>query len=175
MIPRPGENEFAAYYVKYVSLVPEDDLLPVLHSQLQDLGKVVASVPAERETFRYGPGKWSIREVIGHLIDGERVFGYRTFCIGRGEPASLPTFDENQYVRLSHYDQIPLAELMAEFELARRSNLMFLARMTEETSAWTGTVGGNPVSVRAVVCIMIGHVRHHINVLREAYGVPVGA
>ncbi|HBD07825.1 MAG TPA: DinB family protein [Syntrophobacteraceae bacterium] len=175
MITRPAEEEFAPYYMKYVSLVPEGDLPPVLHAQIGDLQRVIASVSPERETYQYGPGKWSIREVLGHIIDGERVFGYRTFCISRGEPASLAIFDENHYVAMSQYDKIPLSELFAEFEIVRRSNLAFLSRLDEEPAKRRGIVGNNPVSVRAIAYIMVGHVRHHINVLGRSYGITPGA
>jgi hypothetical protein len=175
MISRPLEDEFSPYYLKYVSLVPEGDLLPVLQSQIGDLKKVLASVSPDRETYRYGPGKWSVREVLGHMIDGERVFGYRTFCISRGEPASLAIFDENQYVAMSQYNTIPLSELSGEFELVRRCNLAILIRLDDEAAKRRGTVGTNPVSARAIAYIMAGHFRHHLNVLRRSYGIPAGA
>jgi hypothetical protein len=171
MILRPAEKEFAPYYQKYISLVQGNDLLAVLQSQLHDVRSMAALVTPERETYRYAPGKWSIREVLGHVIDGERLFGFRAFCVSRMEASSLPTFDENWYVAHSHYDHYPLADLLLEFESVRRANLLFLARLSGEEWSQMGTVGNNPVSVRAIGYIMAGHVRHHLNILGVSYGV----
>lgn len=172
MIDRPAESEFAAFYKGYVSLVPEGDVLSVLEAQARGVPDLAATVPAERETFRYAPGKWSIRELVSHLVDAERVFGYRAFCIGRGDQVSLPGFDENTYVAESGADIQPLARLAKEFALVREGNLAALRRL--DASAWkrVGTANGSPVSVRALSFIMAGHVLHHLGVLRERYGVP---
>lgn len=175
MISRPSDSEFAPYFLRYVSLVTESDVLSTLEDQSVDLMRLMAAVPPELETFRYAPGKWSVREVLGHLIDGERVFGYRAFCISRGESAALPLFDENQYVAAADYNTRPLAEIVPEFLLIRKSNLVFLGRLTDEAWKRIGTSSGKPISVRALAFIMVGHVRHHVNVLRTAYGLFDGA
>jgi hypothetical protein len=174
MISRPVENEFAPYYMRYISLVPEDDLLSVLQNQLADLTLFAAAVAPEYEKYCYAPGKWSLREVVGHLIDSERVFGYRAFCISRGDTALLAIFDENLYVAMSRYDERPLPDLVLEFELIRRSNLLFLAQLTDDAWKRMGSVGNNPVSVRALAFIMAGHVRHHLNIMLERYSVSGG-
>ena len=101
MTERPAEAEYAPFYAGYVALVPETDVLAVLEGQVDAMRRLLASVPAESETYRYAEGKWSLRQVIGHLVDGERVFGYRAFCFSRGEQAALPSFDENAYVAAS--------------------------------------------------------------------------
>jgi hypothetical protein len=108
MTTRPAASEYASYYERYVSLVPEAAILPVLERQTADLRQLVGDVRPNQETFRYAPNKWSVREVLGHIIDGERVFGYRAFCISRGERSPLPSFDENEYIRASAYNTIPL-------------------------------------------------------------------
>jgi hypothetical protein len=169
-IARPGENEYASFYAGYVALVPEADILEVLGRQAGEIRDLVASVPPAREAHRYEEGKWSIREVLGHLVDGERVFGYRAFCISRGERAGLPSFDENQYVAETRADAIPLQELAAELGLVRESNLAFLRRLAPSEWERMGTASGKPVSVRALAWIMAGHPRHHVRVLRERYG-----
>jgi hypothetical protein len=171
MISRPMESEFAPYFLRYVSLVPENDLFPILQSQITDLETLAASLSSEQERYRYAPGKWSIREVIGHIIDGERVFGYRAFCFSRKETALLPIFDENRYVEMAQYGEQPLIDLVHEFGLVRKSNLLFLSPLPEATCEQTGLVGNNAISVRALAYIMAGHVRHHMNVLRESYRV----
>ncbi|OGB95868.1 MAG: hypothetical protein A2Z31_08020 [candidate division NC10 bacterium RBG_16_65_8] len=175
MAARPSDKEFAAYYARYVSLVPESDVLSALESQIGVIERIARSVSRERETYRYAAGKWSIREVFGHLIDGERVFGHRAFCISRGEAAPLPKFDENAYVAESRYNDCALADLLAEFAGIRHSNLTFLRRLTEEDWQRFGTASDNPVSVRALAFIMAGHVRHHLNVLHASYGVSPAA
>src|SRR5258706_12326107 len=101
---RPLETEYAPYYQGYVAQVAEEDILPVLRSQLDALDVLLNQVTPERETYRYAEGKWSIREIVGHLIDGERVFGYRTFCIAPGESQDLPGFDRNDNIAAADYD-----------------------------------------------------------------------
>ena len=168
---RPESSEYAPFYAGYVARVPEADVLSVLQLQADEILDLARALPAAKETFRYADGKWSIREVLGHLIDGERVFGYRAFCFSRGEQAPLPSFDENQYVAAAGADQIPAAELSSEFAAVRASNLAFLRRLSAAEAKHLGTASGKPVSVRALAYIMAGHPRHHVAVLRERYGV----
>ncbi len=168
---RPESSEYAPFYAGYVARVPEDDIVSVLQKQADEIRDLARALPAAKETFRYADGKWSIREVLGHLIDGERVFGYRAFCFSRGEQAPLPSFDENQYVAAAGADAIPLAELASEFAAVRASNLAFLRRLSGAEAARLGTASGKPISVRALAYIMAGHPRHHVAVLRERYGV----
>jgi hypothetical protein len=168
---RPKANEYAPFYAGYVARVPEDDILSVLARQKHEIADLAASLPAAKEGFRYAEGKWSVREVLGHLIDGERVFGYRAFCISRGEQAALPGFDENQYVAAARADAIPLRELVAELGAVRDANLAFLLRLGDDDWTRVGTASGKPVSVRALAWIMAGHPRHHLAVLRERYDV----
>src|SRR4051812_1040245 len=109
---RPTDTEYASYYATYVSLVTETDVIAALAGQPALLRQLAASMAADRETFRYAPGKWSVREVLSHLIDGERVFGYRAFCISRGEQQPLPGFDQNDYMETSDADARPLEDLV---------------------------------------------------------------
>ena len=169
MINRPSEEEYAPFYAGYVSLVPEDDILPALERQPQELAALAAEVRPDHETYRYEKEKWSLREVFGHLGDAERVFGYRLFCIGRGDQTSLPGFDERQYVARSHFDRVPLGELADEFSTLRRSNLSTIRRLQPADWARVGTANNAPVSVRALAFIMTGHVRHHMSVVRTRY------
>lgn len=168
---RPQESEYAPYYQGYIAHVTEEEVLPVLRSQLDDLDLLLGGVAPERETYRYAEGKWSIREIAGHLIDAERVFGYRAFCIARGESQNLPSFDQNDYLLTAPYDRIELEDLLSELRLVRLANIAMLRSLDEE--AWTrvGTANDNQVTVRALAFIMAGHVRHHMGVLRERYAV----
>ena len=170
-LARPQATEFAPFYAGYVARVPEDDVLSVLQKQQDEIRQLARALPAVRESFRYAEGKWSIREVLGHLIDGERVFGYRAFCFSRGEQAPLPSFDEGQYVAEAGADRIPAAELGDEFASVRAANLAFLRRLSAAEGARLGTASGAPISVRALAYVMVGHPRHHVAVLRERYGV----
>jgi DinB superfamily len=166
---RPQPTEHAPFYATYVSLVPETDILQVLRAQPDELGRLALTVPPEKEGFRYADGKWSIRQVFGHLVDAERVFGYRAYCIGRGETANLPSFDENEYVDNADFDRVPLSELAAEFSATRLSHLPFLKRFDERTVAIQGSASGKPITVRALLYIMAGHVRHHMGIIHDRY------
>ena len=172
---RPQENEYAPFFHGYVARVSEDDILPVLQSQIDSFGSLLKEVNPDRETYRYGAGKWSIREVAGHVIDSERVFGYRLFSISRGEQKSLPGFDENEYMNASSYNHVSLTELFEEFKLVRSSNLAILRAPNEEVWRRKGIANDSPVTVRALAFIMVGHVRHHMHVLSERYRLHASA
>jgi hypothetical protein len=169
MREKPGIEEFAPFFAGYVSLVPETDVLPVLEDQAAEVRRQAQLFSPDRESFRYAAGKWSVREVVGHMGDAERVFGYRAFCIGRGEAANLPGFDEQQYVAHSSFGACALADLVDEFSRLRESNLLVLRRLDEAAWKRFGSANGSPVSVRALAFIMAGHVRHHLNVLSTRY------
>lgn len=166
---RPLETEYASFYQSYVSHVTEDDILPAMRSQIDALDVLLDRVPPERETYAYAEGKWTIRQIIGHLIDGERVFGYRALCIARGETQNLPGFDENAYMPNAPYEHVELEDLLSEFRLVRLSNIALFRTLEEAAWAREGTANETPVTVRALAYIMVGHVRHHMGVLRERY------
>ena len=166
---RPTESEYAPDYQSYIDQVSQSDILPVLRAQMDELDVLLGRVEPHQETFRYAEGKWSIREIVGHLIDGERVFGYRAFCIARGEQQNLPGFDQDDYMLTSHYDQSELEDLISELRLIRLGNIAMFRTLDEEAWSRTGVANNNSVSVRALVFVMAGHLRHHMNVLREKY------
>lgn len=166
---RPNESEYAPYYQSYVDQVSENDILHVLRAEVDELDVLLGQLPADRETYAYAEGKWTIREMIGHLIDGERVFGYRALCIARGEKQNLPGFDQNDYMLTAPYKHIELEDLLSELRLVRLSNLAMFRSLDEEAWNRVGTANGNEITVRALAFIMGGHVRHHMNVLRERY------
>jgi hypothetical protein len=172
---RPGTSEYAPFYETYVSKVPEAEVLPVLEAQGEQVRRIAAAVPADRERHRYAPGKWSVREVFGHLIDSERLFGFRALCIARGDTTPLPGFDQETYMAGAGYDEVPLAELASELAAVRETNLLFLRRLSEAAWSRVGTANGTPVSARALGYVMAGHLRHHLAILRERYGVHVPA
>lgn len=168
---RPSPNDYASPYAGYVSLVPEDDVLSAIETQSSEVQKVLSSLDDARAGYRYADGKWSIKEVIGHLTDAERVFGYRALCIARGEQTSLPGFDENEYVSNANFDSWRIGELAESYALTRRANIVLFRNFAPEAWERRGLANNNPVTVRALAFIIAGHERHHLKVLRERYGV----
>ena len=175
MIEKPSESEYAPFYAGYIAKIQGEDVLEILERQSSELRRLAASVTPEREVFRYAPGKWSMREVFGHLTDGERIFGYRAFRIGRGDQTPLPGFDENEYVAASGYHDQDLPSLVEEFSLVRAGNLAILRNLAGDAWARVGTANNYPVSVRALAYIMAGHVQHHLEILNEKYGLKAAA
>lgn len=173
MIERPGTGEYAEFYAGYISGLPAGDILEILELQKDQLRQLAAAVKADRETFRYAPGKWSVREMVGHLIDAERVFSYRALCFSRGDETPLPGFDENFYVARANFDARTLQSLLEELILLRSANVLLFRSLAAEDLARVGVANGFPVSVRALAFILAGHLHHHFNVLRERYGIEV--
>jgi len=169
MIDRPAPSEHNAYFAGYIAAVPEGDVLDLLAAQPGRLGRVAAAAAGERERHRYAPGKWSVREVFGHLIDGERIFGYRAYRIGHGDTTPLASFEQDPYVAAAGFDAIPLADSAAEFALAREANLRAIRRLLPAAAERAGVAGGWPISFRALVFILAGHVEHHLRILAERY------
>jgi len=169
MTRRPVEGEFASFYAGYIASVPERDVLPVLESQPADL-RALGSRVAGRDTFRYKPDKWTILQTFGHLIDTESVMGYRAFCIGRGEEKPLPGFDQNDYVAGADSGERSATDMAHEFAAVRHANLWTIRRWTPEEWSRVGNANGHPISARAIAYVMAGHVRHHMAILRDRYG-----
>lgn len=159
--------EFNPFYAGYIAHLKETDPVPVLKLQPSSLAGLLSNVKDEQ--YAYAPGKWTIREVAGHLCDAERVFGYRLFCISRGERKGLPSFDENGYVARSGYSKIPLADHLHQFKLLREANVQVISQLEPVQFLKTGWASGKRISVRALVRILGGHVRHHETILIERY------
>jgi hypothetical protein len=174
-IDRPTAGEYPPVFERYVARVPEADALAPLERQASEIRAALGALPADRAGYRYAPGKWSIREVLGHVTDTERVFAYRAMCIARGETAPLPGFEENGYAANAGHDLYALGDLLAEFEAVRRANVSMLSHLDEKALRRIGTANGAPVTARAIAYMMVGHARHHLAVLAEKYGVAVGA
>lgn len=168
-IALPAAGEYAPYYGKYVALVGPDPLA-ALESQARSTAALLAATPEEKGTHRYAEGKWSVKEVIGHLADSERVFAYRALRIGRADTTDLPGFDENAYVPAGGFDRRTLADLAAEFAAVRAATLSLVRSFDEGAIARRGSANGAPVTVRALVAIIAGHEAHHVGLLRERYG-----
>lgn len=171
-IARPGPDEFAPYYAGYVARVPDGaDPLHILVAQYETVPAVLLAVPREREQHRYAPEKWTIKEVIGHIADAERIFAYRLLRIARGDATPLPGFEEKGYVLHGGFAGRSLADITDEWVAARRATLALVRGLADDAWERRGTASGMGVSARALLYIIVGHVAHHMNVLKERYGV----
>jgi hypothetical protein len=170
-LSRPEASEYAPFYAGYISLVEGGDVVSELERQGRELTALVRSIPESRAGFRYAEGKWSIRDLVGHVIDGERVFAFRALCFARGDAQPLPGFEQDDWAPVASpgLASASIADLADEFESLRRSNVRMLRRLTDADWTRTGIASGNLVSVRALAFIMAGHVAHHTRVLRERY------
>ena len=166
---RPDQSEYAPYYQQYIKDVPQIDILEYLKQQLDETVKLFSGVSEEKASFRYAPDKWSVKEVLGHILDSERIFAYRALCISRDEKNSLPGFDQNIYTANANFDKLKLTDIVEEFVALRKSNLKMFGNFSEEMWTRKGTANKNEVTVRAVAYILAGHALHHINVVREQY------
>jgi hypothetical protein len=167
-IARPEPGEYNPMFQRYVDRVPDADVLVALEAQVDD---VTRALRGANERHRYAPGKWSVREVVGHVVDTERMFGYRLLCLARGDKQNLPSFDEDEYAAASGHDNIPLSDLVGQFELVRTSHVRLARNLDDAAWAREGTANGKRMTVRAMPFVMVGHVRHHLAVLAEKYGV----
>ena len=165
----PDLSEYAPYYRTYTSKVPSGNILDILSHQLDTALQVLGGVPPDRETFRYAPDKWSIREVVGHLADTERVFALRALAFARSDPHAFPAMEQDDYVAVAGFDARPLSELIEEFSHQRKSNVVLFRSFDDETAARAGTASGVRFTARCIPYIMAGHVVHHLAVLRERY------
>jgi uncharacterized damage-inducible protein DinB len=166
---RPGRDEYAPYYEKYVSLVPAGDIVSTLERQLTETLALLRSVPEERADSSYEPGKWSVKELVGHVCDTERVFSHRALRFARGDRTPLPGYEQDDYVRAANFGMRTLASIAEEFARVRASTVALFQSFDEEAWARRGTANDNEVSVRALAHILAGHELHHINILRERY------
>ncbi len=168
-ISRPAPDEYAPRYAPYIASVPDGDLLETLEAQWEDLGCLLEELDDDAADYRYAEGKWTVKEVLGHLLDAERIFAYRLLCIARGEQAPLPGFDENAYVAHGGFAARPLEALLEEYDLVRGSTLAFLRGLDEASFDRRGTSNGKGITVRALAWLMAGHELHHVGVLKERY------
>jgi uncharacterized damage-inducible protein DinB len=166
--PRPGE--FADYAADDIAYVEGDDAIAALRTQSRTVLDLFEPLHEHAITARtYAPGKWTLKEVLGHLIDDERIFAYRALCVARNDTRPLPGFDENDYVAATRFEQRTLRSLLAEYRLVRDSTLALLEALTPEEWLRIGNVNGYPASVRGLAFHIAGHELHHLRTLREHY------
>lgn len=169
----PEADEYAPFYAGYVALVREHDPVGLLKRQVPVLRSVCTGIHEAEALARYAPDKWSIKQVVGHLADTERVLSYRLFRISRGDGTPLSGFDENAYVEAAGFDQRPVRALLGELENVRAGTLRLVEAIPPEAWTFQGRANGLPVSARALLFILAGHVEHHFGILRARYGLPI--
>ena len=169
IIGRPEAGEYAEAFGGYVGKVPGADILTFLKKQLDTTLTLIRSIDESRGNFRYEPGKWSIKELLGHLVDSERVFAYRALVFARNDVSPLPGFDQNPWNENSNYNNLSVAEIAAEFEAVRRSTILLFEHL--DHSAWErqGIANNKPMTTRAAAFVIGGHVQHHLDVLNSRY------
>jgi hypothetical protein len=166
--PRPVPGEYGEFYAGYIAKA-EGDVLELLTRQLDELAALWRRVGEEGAEHRYAPGKWSIKDIVGHLADAERVFVYRALRIARGDLTPLPGFDENVFVEAANAGKRRLTDLAAELAYVRRASIVFFEGLDEAAAERRGTASGYPLAVRAVPYIVAGHTAHHMDVIRTRY------
>ena len=169
-ISHPATDEFAPFYADYVQRATQrQNVYASLAQQIDELHAALDSLSDAQACYKPGPNEWSIKEVIGHLNDVERVFSYRLLRVSRGDATPLPGFEQEVYVRAAGFDRSTLADLVGEFEYLRRANFLAIGHMTEEAIHCRGTASGYTVSARALIYMLVGHVDHHMASLQEKY------
>jgi hypothetical protein len=164
---RPDATEYAPPFEAYIKLVPGGDILTHLEQQIAGTTELLRDVSESEAETRHAPYTWSVKQVLGHLIDAERIFGVRALRFARRDQTELPGFDENDYVRNARFDAQSLSSLVQEFELVRRSHLLFFRGLDGEAWLRSGVANGHPVTVRALAYVIAGHERHHVAILRK--------
>lgn len=168
-IGRPAPDEYDPYYAGYISRVPDAPVLLVLTAQSEEFRALLAGLSEPGADFSYAPGKWSVRQLLGHINDAERVFGTRAMCIARGERQDLPGYDQDEYAAEATMKSRTVDSLVREFEFLRAANLEMLSGLGDGEWRRAGRANGSPVTVRAIAWILAGHLHHHMSVLRERY------
>ena len=169
MLDRPSPGDCAEYYFLYIDRVPNGNVLGVLDNQLQKTPGTLTAMPADKLDYRYASGKWSIKEIVGHLIDVERTFSYRAMCFARNEPAPLPSLDQDPYIEASRFDERSIEDIAEEYEAVRRASLVMFRSFNEEEWSRRGIASGVEFTAATIPFILAGHEIHHMSVIREKY------
>jgi hypothetical protein len=166
---RPHASEYDPRFESYMNLVPEESIRAALEHQHRETLSFAGQMPEPIVNYRYAPGKWTIREVIGHVLDTERILGFRLLTFARGDEHPLMRADEELYVRNGEFSRYPMKEWLKEYSWVRKSNIALIRHLPDEAWERTGTVSGLPISVRAIAYFMVGHERHHIRIIQTMY------
>ncbi len=169
MRTKPLSNEYPAYYDSYLNLIPDGDIEVILSHQRRDTLSLLGSLPEESAARAYAEGKWTLKEVVGHMADTERVMSYRMLCIARGETVALPGFDQDSYASIANFQRLSWEQIQSDYQQVRSATLSLLTTIDEPSWVRTGTVWNVPVSTRAIAYIIGGHELHHLSVIRDKY------
>ncbi|WP_338766945.1 DinB family protein [Bernardetia sp. ABR2-2B] len=176
MIPFPSSSEYASFYANYIKLIgnyiaenEKEDIIEILSDCGQKTKDIFAKFSEEESLFRYEKEKWSIKELLGHMIDTEQIMAYRALAFYRGEKQSLVGFNENEYAREANFDAIPYSDLLERYEVVRKSSVELFKTFDAKQTSKIGEASGNPMSVRGLVYMIAGHEIHHLNILKERY------
>jgi hypothetical protein len=172
VIGKPEAQEYLAYYGRYISLVQTEDIVTYLQTQQHDLSAKLSTISEQQGDFRYAAGKWSAKEVLGHLNDSERVFAYRALRISRNDKTPMESFEQDDYVRDGPSRHLRWSDLVGEFQTVRAATLTLFRSLNEEESLRLGVANKAEISVRALAWIIAGHALHHAQVLRDSYQLP---
>jgi hypothetical protein len=168
-MPRPDLNSVPQWFHGYINAVDGNDFLHAMKQQTPAFLKLLSKIPEEKRNYRYAKGKWTVKELLQHMLDAERVFGYRVLCFARKEKKSLPSFEENDYALNSKANRRNWNDMVAEFKLLRLSNEMMFSGFDRDQLRSTGIANNSSFSVMTMGFIMVGHVAHHMNILNTRY------
>ena len=166
---KPRTGDYAQYYDRYINLLPDEDILKILEDQMNSSEKFLKSISEDKGSYSYAEGKWTVKEVIGHVIDVERVMAYRALSFSRGEKQSLPGFEQDDYIANGNYNERNIDDLANEFKAVRNANLFMFKNYSEEMLKQSGIASDNNVTVLALIYIIAGHEKHHMTILKERY------
>ncbi len=169
IVTRPEAGEYAPYYDRYISLVPADDIVATLDRQLPQTLAFLDGLSEEQAGFRYAPDKWTVKEVVGHMIDTERIMSYRALRFARNDKAAIEGFEQDDYVRFGPFSHVKLADLLEEFGYVRHATVCLFRAFDPEAWLRRGLANQNEISVRALAYVIAGHELHHGRILREKY------
>lgn len=173
MYERPAKEEYASFYEDYIRLVPEGNVIEILEQQAELVNKVILSLKEEQSNYRYTEGKWSVKEVFGHLIDNERIMSSRLLRIARGDTTPLPGYDEEIYMQGHPFEAYTILDLAEDYAAARHSTVVMLHRLSPEAWLRKGIVNNYTTSARAIAWVIAGHELHHLSILCDRYKVSM--
>jgi uncharacterized damage-inducible protein DinB len=168
-VSRPETDEFDSYYERYVSLVADGDIISTLANQVSETRNLLAEIDAEKADFRYADGKWNVKELVGHMIDTERIFAYRALRIARGDQTPIEGYEQDDYIKNAEFAECDLVNLAEEFQLVRRANILMFQNLSEAAWHRRGTANEREISVRALAYICAGHEIYHRDILKQRY------
>ncbi|MBW4890210.1 DinB family protein [Mucilaginibacter sp. HMF5004] len=166
---KPGPEEYVPFYATYISKVGNGDIIKILEEQMESTYQLAKNMPADKAGYAYAPGKWTIKEVWGHMADTERVMAYRALRFARNDSLELQGFDQDDYMTYSRFNERSLDDLAEEFKTLRQANMYLLKNLNAEEKQRGGLANGNYVTVNALLYIIAGHEHHHIQIVKERY------